>query len=261
MNDIEIKYNPEVVTCPYCGATEKASNLQERTTVTLGKSLIEKHAQNVKRWNELYEQLKNKQINAYAYFFENEKVAKLESKEKLTNSFIGEVEGVCKNCGTKLKADVSGTSTVEIRSELNQPIMPLALFRGLPLPEDKVLVQVLRSGESWISEDDYAELLKLKKDDTDERYNKRKEEIQKMHSPTTLEYIKEVLNKKQQNLEDFQRDVIAKVDSLEVDAKFKADFRTDVTEFVEEVQKADDHQFARFLSALQRWAKIMAWAD
>lgn len=259
--DYEIKWKDPVL-CTTCGHEihPKEDFRYIPTDVKLNEDGLKEMAKNRKERNEIYEKARKGEIDHYRYYEEICKINTRERKaERIRSSFHQEISGKCPNCGVKAKTTVEGRVLIEQDKEPTD----FDVFRKMPLPDDKVLGQLLRLDVAWISQDEYADLLTLQKqakeDSYKERQLERKEKDIKTRfesSPSTIEWIKESLLKPMPDLDAFIKKTLQSLEKVKgLEKSFKGEFENFLKEFKEDVKKEHNKRFSRYLNAVYRLAR------
>lgn len=262
--DIEIIYEPEVLKCQGCGKEYKSSELLMRASTETELMKLQEHAKNNRKINEAIDKLKNGKISIYDVYVIQAQILKTEDLHKIRASNMdGESEGQC-DCNTPLKAKVHMRVLVE--SEDFAP--SLDECRRFKMPDQKVLIQLMRTGEVFIpSESDAGkEMAKLIQDsqrpdstgpDKANALKALEEKIQDIRtiSSISMDYIRSLIEPPP-NVDKFVDDTLEALDKTGLRNVFKNDLKECLADLKTDVLKTHNDEFVHFLNALQRLAQI-----
>lgn len=264
MKDYEIRYAKDPVPCLTCGTETPAKELYHPTEIKLNEDGLKEMAKSRKERAEVVRLAREGKIDPYSYY---EKLFRARFREKraerIRSSFSYEISDKCPNCKGLIKTMVSG------RVLIPEPVEPtdFDVFRKMPLPEDKILGQLLRLDVAWISADEYNDLLTLQKEARGEGYTEdykkrqleQKKDDLKTHmegSGSTVQWIKQHLLKPLPNLDGFNDQTLKNLEKVEgLEDAFKGEVKKFLEEWKSDVRKEHNKKFSRYLNAVQRLAR------
>jgi len=264
-NDVEIIFDPKTTICKGCGKEYDSSKFTLRIETESELLKLKERAKNRRRLNEDIKKRNDRKIDIYEVFKTDAEIVRSEDLHKIRASNVdGEAERQC-DCYAILKAKVH----MRVLVELDDFRPSLDDYRKFKMPNEKVLAQLMRTGEVFIpwESDQGKELLKLIKDgqktdttgpDKAKALKAVEERIQEIRttSSISMDYIQSLIEPPP-NVEKFIADTLAgleKIDGLR--SIFKNDIKECLDDLKTDVIKIHDDEFKLFLNALQRLAQM-----
>jgi hypothetical protein len=264
-DDVEMIFDPKTTICKGCGKEYDSSKFTLRSQTESELLKLRERAKNRRRLNEDIKKRNDRKIDIYEVFKTDAEIIRSEDLHKIRASNMdGEAERQC-DCYAILKAKVHMRVLVEVddfRPSLDD-------YRKFKMPDEKVLAQLMRTGEvfiPWESEQG-KELLKLIQDsqktdttgpDKSKAFKAVEERIQEIRttSSISMEYLRSLIEPPP-NVDKFIADTLQGLDKIEgLRSVFKNDIKEVLADLKTDVTKTHDEEFLKFLNAVQRLAQM-----